>query len=306
MNEPEKRIDQPQNVDMKETKIVKEQESLNTTTQIKSGIYKIVNKVNGKYYVGSAINLKKRKRCHFQELEKQIHHNNHLQHAWNKYGQNAFEFIVVEYVENSDNLLITEQKYLDIIKEDCNRGIDSHYNIAYNSTAPNLGKTLTLKQREHLRSLCKNRRFSEETIQRMKKSAKGRKLSIDTKKKLSTIGSTRKHTNDSKLKISLSKIGNKHCIGRRLEKSSYEKRSESLKKYYKSNPDLYEKQKNKCIQMNRSKMDWSIYNFINIKTKESFKGNIYDFESKFNLKRDFIKSLISKKHIGKNGWKCEL
>jgi len=136
LNEPEKRTEQPQNVDMKETKIVNEQENLNTTTQIKSGIYKIMNKVNGKYYVGSSQNIKQRWYKHKTYLKKNKHWNQHLQSAYNKYGVNNFEYIVVEYV-NASELLKVEQVYLD----QCKNNPNTNYMIAYDATAPMRGKT---------------------------------------------------------------------------------------------------------------------------------------------------------------------
>ena len=48
------------------------------------GIYKIINKVNGKYYVGSSLNINKRWSVHKSALSKNKHHNDHLQNAWNK------------------------------------------------------------------------------------------------------------------------------------------------------------------------------------------------------------------------------
>ena len=53
-----------------------------------SGIYKIVNKVNGKYYVGSSNDvLKTRFYEHKRLLTKNKHFNVKLQNAWNKYGE---------------------------------------------------------------------------------------------------------------------------------------------------------------------------------------------------------------------------
>jgi group I intron endonuclease len=100
-------------------------------TTINSGIYKIVNKINGKYYIGSTKNFILRwERDHKPSLRKGNHHNIHLQHAWDKYGEIAFEFLVLEKVSN-DNLLIIEQKYLDVLKKDKESGKDTHYNISY-------------------------------------------------------------------------------------------------------------------------------------------------------------------------------
>lgn len=52
-----------------------------------SGIYGIFNLVNGKVYIGSAINLKKRFSDHKGRLQKQKHRNGYLQNAWNKYRE---------------------------------------------------------------------------------------------------------------------------------------------------------------------------------------------------------------------------
>lgn len=124
LNEREKRIEQPQNVDTKETKIVREQESLNTTTKVKSGIYKIINKVNGKYYVGSSIDIRVRWKNHIKALNKNIHKNPHLQSAWHKYGSENFVFEIVELCLLKQ-LTEIEQKYLDI----AHQNKQTNYNI---------------------------------------------------------------------------------------------------------------------------------------------------------------------------------
>lgn len=90
------------------------------------GIYKIINKINGKYYVGSTNNFNGRcgrKFRHTYELNKGIHKNQHLQNAWNKYGSINFDFLFIESVQEVD-LLIVEQTYLNIAKTN----IDQCYN----------------------------------------------------------------------------------------------------------------------------------------------------------------------------------
>jgi len=76
------------------------------------GIYKIINKVNDKFYVGSSRNVRKRFNEHRSELRNNKHRNPHLQHAWNKYGQTQFEFVMEEPLTESQCLL-REQEYLD-------------------------------------------------------------------------------------------------------------------------------------------------------------------------------------------------
>jgi predicted GIY-YIG superfamily endonuclease len=60
------------------------------------GIYKIQNLLNGKIYIGQSVDIEKRWSTHKAELKNNYHHNIHLQSAWNKYGENNFEFSIVE------------------------------------------------------------------------------------------------------------------------------------------------------------------------------------------------------------------
>ena len=58
---------------------------------ILSGIYKIQNKNTGKCYVGSAVNIDRRKKKHFLELRNGIHHSLKLQRSYNKHGIDALK-----------------------------------------------------------------------------------------------------------------------------------------------------------------------------------------------------------------------
>jgi group I intron endonuclease len=75
-----------------------------------SGIYAIRNKANDKLYVGSSMSVRYRwKQQHRTDLRRGLHYNFHLQRAWNKYGENNFEFIVLE--ECDENLLVEREGY---------------------------------------------------------------------------------------------------------------------------------------------------------------------------------------------------
>lgn len=63
-------------------------------------IYQILNTVNNKRYIGRTINWRGRKSNHKGSLRKNKHHSAHLQHAWNKYGEDSFLFEVIEECEN--------------------------------------------------------------------------------------------------------------------------------------------------------------------------------------------------------------
>lgn len=79
----------------------------------KSGIYQIRNLINNKIYVGSAINLIKRKNNHFSILKNNKHRNNKLQNSYNLYGENNFIFEVIEFVENKNKIIEHEQYWID-------------------------------------------------------------------------------------------------------------------------------------------------------------------------------------------------
>lgn len=60
-------------------------------------IYRIVNTVNGKCYVGQTNNPKRRHLNHFTALRKGMHSNRYLQHAWNKNsGDQNFKWELLE------------------------------------------------------------------------------------------------------------------------------------------------------------------------------------------------------------------
>ena len=61
-----------------------------------SGIYMIKNLVNNRCYIGQSQDMKTRTALHVCLLRNNKHYNKHLQNAWNKYGETAFEISVVE------------------------------------------------------------------------------------------------------------------------------------------------------------------------------------------------------------------
>lgn len=63
----------------------------------KCGIYSIVNTINGIKYVGSAIDLYSRLTHHRRALQLNQHENPHLQNSWNFYGEDKFEWEILEF-----------------------------------------------------------------------------------------------------------------------------------------------------------------------------------------------------------------
>jgi len=154
-----------------------------------SGIYKIINKADGKYYVGSSKDIygsNGRYKYHLKCLRSNTHRNDYLQNAWNKYGKDNFDFLLVESVSDVEKLLEIEQKYLDIAKNEQ----DKCYNLEFKSTGgqwsehtknkmrgsnnPNYGKK-NIGGNHFGNTYFKGRTHSEETKQKMREAALRRK-----------------------------------------------------------------------------------------------------------------------------------
>jgi group I intron endonuclease len=131
-----------------------------------TGIYEIVNLVNGKRYVGSAINFDQRWREHQNGLRRGRHHSRYLQNAWTKYGPASFLFRRIIVCEPS-MLLFFEQRSIDAI---C-----PSYNIS-----PTAGSTLGVKFTDETKAKIAakaiGRKRSPEAIERSAAALRGKKL----------------------------------------------------------------------------------------------------------------------------------
>ena len=98
------------------------------------GIYKIINKVNGKFYLGSSKDIETRWDKHIYDLKNNRHHSVHLQRAWIKYGEENFIFEILENT-STEMLLEREQTLLDTLRPfDDNNG----YNMSRTSSGGDL------------------------------------------------------------------------------------------------------------------------------------------------------------------------
>lgn len=123
-------------------------------------IYKIINLVNDKFYVGSTTNKKVRFREHRKQLRGNRHHCKHLQASWNKYGEQKFSFVVVEEVPENRNLQEAEDRWLNE-----HFGKPYCYNSGAAAVAPwrgvfgpdhfNFGKTMAEGQKEQISQTLK-------------------------------------------------------------------------------------------------------------------------------------------------------
>lgn len=160
-----------------------------------SGIYQIRNRVNGKQYIGSAVNLKDRWAVHLSELRHNAHHNSHLQRAFKKYGVESFVFSILQCVE-PESLIVREQYFLDTLQPE--------YNIArIAGRSPMLGRHHTAETKRKISQALSDERhylygkhLSEKTRSKMSIANMGKRhplygthLSPEAKQKLSEMNS---------------------------------------------------------------------------------------------------------------------
>lgn len=158
------------------------------------GVYQIKNTINGKRYIGSSNQVKRRFYLHKWDLRRGKHHSITLQRSWDKYGEQAFSFEPIIYC-SVDDLHFYEQHCLDKVGTvDPLKG----FNICCDASAAGKGRVWTDAQKK------------AKSIER-----KGKKVSPETLKKFQTCHQRgedhhmfgKHHTKESRRKISDSKKG---------------------------------------------------------------------------------------------------
>lgn len=149
-------------------------------TKVQTGVYAIRNTINGKVYIGSTTKtFKTRWQEHRNQLRGNRHYNSYLQHAWNKYGEENFEFEIIQqcYVFNCTKC---EQKWIDHYQA-CNR--EYGYNRrpkAENNLGIKFGP-LTEEHKKKIGQALKGKPnpavYSEEARNRMGEAMRGKKFS---------------------------------------------------------------------------------------------------------------------------------
>lgn len=198
---------------------------------VRSGVYEILNTVNSKSYIGSAVNIEKRWCQHKSMLLASCHNNCHLQSAWNKYKEEAFEFGILSRVPREE-LIAEEQYWMDL-------HCSYNPNFGYNK-APKAGNTLGVKHTDEARAKISAARMggthtgearnkisvgqmgnqyalghivSAEVRAKISAAQMGRTLTEETRNKISAAKMGKILTAESRAKISASLMGNQRSLG---------------------------------------------------------------------------------------------
>ena len=173
---------------------------------LKSGVYKLTNKLNGRVYIGSAREFKERWREHTKRLKSGNHSNKFLQADYNKCGEDVFVFEVIEVIDGpQENRLLVEQRYIDQHYDDQQQC----YNLtrSVNKRGPKCHsynpENTAAKRKEN----PNKHRWSEEEKKVISEKLRGHIVSEETRQKLRERNIGKKHTEESKHKCSKSNKG---------------------------------------------------------------------------------------------------
>jgi len=156
----------------------------------RSGVYKITNTVNGRFYVGSTVSLGNRRSSHISTLSKGRHRNYKLQKDWRVYGEGSFIFEILEFVRDRTKLVEREQYYFDALKP-----FIKGYNLCTSAES------------------CTGIKRSPEVVREMSRVRMGKIPSAETRRKLSIAGRGRVDSLATRRKKSRSMRGNKRALG---------------------------------------------------------------------------------------------
>lgn len=175
------------------------------------GIYGIHNTENGKWYVGQTVRIQKRINTHLWMLRNGQHRNEQLQDDWNRFGEHAFMWTVLETCDSEmlDQREVYWIAHKKAFEQGYNQTVGGHgqpgrampeeekrwRSERYSGTGnPFYGKKHSEETREKLRESHKGERhgnygkhLSPETRAKISAAKKGKHISEDQKRKLSEM-----------------------------------------------------------------------------------------------------------------------
>lgn len=187
-----------------------------------AGIYALVNKINGRIYVGQSVDIANRLAVHKRNIARQDKKKYAIYNALNKYGWDNFYKIVLYYcnmdianiaevkkdLTGKENFWINHFKNKNIVLYNIRDAVDSNLGIRFSSSAKrnmglsHLGRKLTEETKNKIRIAQKGVPKTKEHIANIRKANLGKKLSDAHKKKMSDSAKRRIASPEQREKIS--------------------------------------------------------------------------------------------------------
>lgn len=220
-------------------------------------IYRATNTVNGKYYIGYAVDFEKRKNEHLYKAkrnERQYFHN-----AIRKYGEDSFTWEILKEDATLEDEIFFIEKYQSFYT----------YEKGYNLTKGGEGKLGFIpheETREKLRKSHTGKKPTEKQLQVLRSNAQKMKETghtEDTKRKISDAHKGKVFSEEHKKNISLNHASKKETVNFYKSEEYKHKMSASLKgkKRTAESIERYKLAAQKREQMRREKKQKEIQGF---------------------------------------------
>jgi len=202
-------------------------------------IYKIINKANGKHYIGQTNDLEKRWKGHLQCAENE---SGYLLHsAIRKYGPENFEFEMIEACKDEDANDLEKKwilHYESFVKGyNLTSGGDAEFKRSevtiQKMSESKRGHEVSEETRKKIGDANRGRVMSKETREKMSQSRKGHEVSEKTREKIREKHVGKNVSEETRKRISESKTGKKQdseVVKRRSEKLKGKSLSEEAKR----------------------------------------------------------------------------
>lgn len=167
------------------------------------GIYKWTNKINGKVYIGKAVNLWGRLRSYLSHARKPNKEICQISRAHKKYGFENFQLDLLEVFPQRNKfieeyILTREKFWIEFYRS-------TKTEFGYNTTlfgTDRTGLSPSADTREKIRKSLLGKKRSNESRERMSQAGLGRKLSEDWKKNIAKGGMGKVKSAETRRKIS--------------------------------------------------------------------------------------------------------
>ena len=176
--------------------------------------YYYIHIINDKCYVGQALRKKRRLSDHRCSFALNAHKNKHLQAAYNKYGKDAFIYVVVENLFDASNINEREQWWINQLKPEYNQ-------------APVAGSCTGFKHseatRQKLSEIRKGKKRTGQALENLKKGWEKRgPVSEQAKENMRQAQLGKKWTEERRQKRSQDLMGNTNNSGKKRSKPTSE------------------------------------------------------------------------------------
>lgn len=238
------------------------------------GIYFIRNTVSGKLYIGSSVNIHTRWQHHRSALRHGKHTNPKLMNSWNQHGESAFEFGVLEEVDDRDLLISREDYYI--------LSLSPFFNCCLASEGGRYIPSPEAKAR--MAAALKGRKFTAEHKSRISAGLMGRVVTPPTRAKIGASASQRHHSEVTKSHLADVRRGWVH--------------SEATKvRIRESN-----RGKHQNDGENNPRYDSRVYCFQHVPSGKIFQGTRRAFYLQEEVSQGMVSELVRGKRSSVKGW----